>query len=364
MKLLQIVCDGKPGGGTNHVLQVLTGLDNRFNSTLLTQQDSYLAQQASDGGTEVICGDFFRSRLDRSAIRRIRDAIDRVQPDMIHCHGGRAAFFRSFAKQRVPTVYTVHGFHFARKKSATARALGWMGERRSIRASSHVVFVADFDRELSQTAHLLPHGKPHTVIHNGVPVPQPTQPGESLGIGFLGRLVFQKHPQLFVQMMEHLPHANAVIVGGGELEATVRAEVESRGLTDRVTMLGEADHASAINYLARMDVLVMTPRWEGLPLLPLEAMNLGVPVVSTPVGGVPEVVRHEETGLLAETAEGLASATGRVLSDRNLRRRLVENAKQVAATEFSESTMLSALEGVYEQTAVSKPAQSSLIAGC
>ena len=127
-------------------------------------------------------------------------------------------------------------------------------------------------------------------------------------------------------------------------------------------MLGEADHVTAINYLARMEVLVMTPRWEGLPLLPLEAMHLGVPVVSTPVGGVPEVVRHEETGLLAETAEDLAAAVRRIRSDIGLKMQLIRRAKDVAATEFSEATMLTALQGVYDQTVASEAAQSSLVA--
>ncbi len=362
MKLLQVVCDGKPGGGTNHVLQVLTGPDRQYESTLITQKNSYLAQKASEAGVDVITGDFFRSRLDRSAVRRISDTIELVQPDIVHCHGGRAAFFRSFAKQIVPTVYTVHGFHFASKESKVSRALGWMGERRSIRSCDHAVFVADFDRELAETAHLLPEGKPHTVIHNGIPVPQRTEPGEPLGIGFLGRLVFQKHPELFVEMIEHLPDVKAVIVGGGELESAVRDEIATRGLSERVTMLGEADHAMAINYLARMEVLVMTPRWEGLPLLPLEAMHLGVPVVSTPVGGVPEVVRHEETGLLAETAEDLAAAVRRIRSDIGLKMQLIRRAKDVAATEFSEATMLTALQGVYDQTVASEAAQSSLVA--
>ncbi len=349
MKILQIVCDGRPGGGTNHVLQILTGLRCEYECSLLTQQDSYLADRAADADVRVETGDFFRGRLDRSAMRRIQQVVLAEQPDLIHCHGGRAAFFRSFVKSDVPTIYTVHGFHFARKRPA-ARAMGWMAERRSIRKCDHVVFVADFDRELAETAHLLPAGKANTVIHNGIAAPQPTAVGDRLGVGFVGRMVFQKHPELFVEMMEHLPAVDAVIVGGGELEPAVRREIESRGLSHRVKMLGEADHASALNHLSRLDVLVMTPRWEGLPLLPLEAMHMGVPVVSTAVGGVPEVVRHDETGLLADSAVELAAATRRFLEDDQLRTRITARAKEVASTEFAQQTMLDALEAIYRQT--------------
>lgn len=346
MRVLQFVCDGAPGGGTNHVLQVLRGMPSDVESSLLTQQETYIVSEAANSGVDVFPGDFFRSRIDRSAVRRLAMVIESYQPDLIHCHGGRAAFFRSFVKNTIPTIYTVHGFHFA-QKGFVGRKLGWAAERRSIRHCDHVVFVSDFDRKLAERSKLLPPGKPFTVIHNGIPVPKPTQTGSKLGVGFIGRLVFQKNPQLFVNVMEQLPGVQAVLIGGGELESEIRELIKSKGLTDQVQMLGEMGHVDALNAMSRLDALVMTPRWEGLPLLPLEAMCMGVPVVSTSVGGVPEVVVHEETGLLGNTATELAQQIRRLTTDLGLRDRLVTRAAEVAMTEFSQSTMLTALSGTY-----------------
>ena len=77
---------------------------------------------------------------------------------------------------------------------------------------------------------------------------------------------------------------------------------------------------------------------------------MGVPVVSTAVGGVPEVVRHEETGLLADSAVDLAAATRRFLEDDQLRIRITSRAREVALTEFAQQTMLDALEAVYRES--------------
>jgi len=95
MKVLQVVADGAPGGGTNHVMQLLRGMSN-VDCGLVTQNGSYLFEQASKLGIPVIGGEFFRSRLDRQAVSTIKSAIGNFSPDLVHCHGGRAAFFRSF----------------------------------------------------------------------------------------------------------------------------------------------------------------------------------------------------------------------------------------------------------------------------
>ena len=352
MKILEFVCDGAPGGGTNHVLQLLRGLPAEFDRVLLTQQDSYLARAASELGLEVHTGDFFRGRLDRAAIQRLQETIEQVKPDLVHNHGGRAAFFSSWTRKSVPTIYTVHGFHFARK-SLVPRVAGRLGEVRSIKCADHVIFVSHYDRQLAKDHRLMATDKPSTVIHNGIPAPASRDADEKLGVGFIGRFVTQKNPELFVEMMQHLPGTNAVMVGGGELSDTVASEIANRQLTKQVHCYGALGHEQALDVLAKLDVLVMTPRWEGLPLLPLEAMLMGVPVVSTAVGGIPEVIEHMQHGMLVEnrSAQELADCVSLILDDESFRNKIVANAKTRAATEFGEQKMLVELAKTYQKAA-------------
>lgn len=373
MKVLQFVADGSPGGGTNHVLQLLCGLPRACESLLLTQQGSYLQHEAEKLGVQVQGGDFLRSRINPSAIRQARSTIRQYQPDLVHCHGGRAAFFRSFLMDAVPSVYTVHGFHFARKP-ALARSAGWCGEFWNFLRMQQIIFVCDFDRQLAARSRLLPAHKPFQVIYNGIPAPPVKQPdsSERLGVGFIGRMVYQKNPQLFVDAIARLPDIQAVMVGGGELEAEVVQLVQSRGLSDRVKFYGSLAHEETLQVLSRLDVLLMTPRWEGLPLLPLEAMFLKVPVVSTACGGIPEVLDHGQTGLLAESedADQLASHVNQLLHNQSLRREIVENAASKAASWFGQDVMLQRVWETYtavsqkERTSSRSPSPAHLVRSC
>lgn len=367
MKILHFVCDGAPGGGTNHVVQLLTQLNRwqpdggqaqagheRVNGAiqcaLLTEEGTYLADVAEGLGTQTFVGRFFRSRTDRAASERVKDVIAEFQPDIVHCHGGRAAFFYGRLKDPTTSFYTVHGFHFKRK-SFLPRCLGWLGEFFSIRRADHVVFVSHYDQRLAVNAWLLPRNKSHRVIHNGIAAPKAERNARPLGVGFVGRMVFQKNPQLFVDVIEKLPGVTAVMGGDGELEPAIRRLVQEKGLGDRLQLLGGLPHAEALNVIANLDVLVMTPRWEGLPLLPLEAMLLGVPVVSTPVGGIPEVIEHNVSGWLGATADDLAEGVEKILSDDAFRRNMIDQARSTAQSKFAQEAMIRQLRDFYLQTA-------------
>lgn len=350
MKVLQFVASGEPGGGTNHVMQLLTGLGSDVRSALLTQTDSHLFQQSQTVGIEVYGGKFFRSRVDPSAIRCVATTIQQLQPDLIHCHGGRAAFFRSFVSTRIPTVYTVHGFHHA-KKMLLARSLGWAAELWSIRRMTKILFVSHHDWDLAVRQHLLAKEKKHAIIHNGIKPLVPDVASKRIGVGFVGRFSHPKNPQLFLDIVQRLPNIKFVMAGDGDLDSEVREKLNRCGLNDRVELLGGMDHASALKVIAKLDVLVMTSRWEGLPLVLLEAMFLKVPVVTTQVGGIPEVIQHGETGLLSATAEpdDLANHVRSLLENQELRHTIVTKAFERAVSHFSEQTMLSKIRDCYQE---------------
>lgn len=366
MKILHFVCDGAPGGGTNHVVQLLTRLGraeqdadrsetecdldgSEIECALLTEDGTYLAEIAEGLGVQTFVGSFFRSRTDRAAATRVKEVIAKFQPDIVHCHGGRAAFFYGRLKDPTTSFYTVHGFHFKRK-SILPRWFGWAGELFSIRRADHVVFVSHYDQKLAVSARLLPQNKSHRVIHNGIAQPKAEKGGRSLGVGFVGRMVFQKHPELFLDVIQRLPNVQAVMGGDGELEPEIRKLVQQRGLSDRLQLLGGLPHTEALDVIANLDVLVMTPRWEGLPLLPLEAMLLGVPVVSTPVGGIPEVIDHNVSGWLGSTADELAEGVDKIVNDDAYRQNIIEQARNTAQSKFAQQEMVNQLRGFYHHS--------------
>jgi glycosyltransferase involved in cell wall biosynthesis len=132
------------------------------------------------------------------------------------------------------------------------------------------------------------------------------------------------------------------IVGSGPLHAALSAEVQRHRLGERIRLRGSMTHRELIALYRAADLFVLAPRIaedgdrDGIPNVIAEAMAAGLPVVATAVSGIPELVRHERTGLLAPSRdpEALAEAMARLLTDRALALRLAHEARGVLAREF------------------------------
>lgn len=351
-RILQFVTDGTPGGGTTHVEQVVRGVHGKeYFVSLLTEGGSYLASRMRRFGVDVIEAPFMRKGSILKNIQAVRDVLSLHSPDLIHAHGGRSSFILQCAKPTCPVVYTVHGFHH-RKLPFLKRTAGHYIQRNGIKVASHVVFVSNHDREVAISENLMVPGKSCEVIHNGIslPVAEGSARKEwNWRIAFIGRLVKPKNPQMFVKCIHHLENAHGTVIGEGELfHDTVRL-VKSLNLSHRIDFKGAFSREQVIASFPDIDCIVMPSLWEGLPILPLEAMWCGVPVVASAVGGVPEVVIHERTGLLVRdnTPECFSRAVTRLASDAALRNDIICNARRHVLDNFTEDVMISRLKKVY-----------------
>lgn len=139
-----------------------------------------------------------------------------------------------------------------------------------------------------------------------------------------------------------------VVVGQGPLEAETRALHASLGLGDRVILTGRRDDAVAV--MAACDAFVMASNNEGLPVAIMEALALGLPVVSTAVGGIPEAITDGTDGILvpARDPEALATALTRIVEDPALRARLAAGAA-AAGDRYDIRTTTARLEAIYRE---------------
>ncbi len=124
--------------------------------------------------------------------------------------------------------------------------------------------------------------------------------------------------------------AELAIVGGGALEAELKAYVEKLSLQDVVRFQGAMPNAQAMAEVAKSAVFVLPSLGEGLGIVLLEAQALGVPVIGTDVGGIPDVIEHGKTGLLvpASDAKALSEAIVRILTEPGLGDRLAAGAQE------------------------------------
>ena len=164
---------------------------------------------------------------------------------------------------------------------------------------------------------------PNGIDLAGLPAARGTPGGRTLG--FLGRLEAVKNPLFLLDLLAALEGGDhrLVVIGDGPLMGALRARAAALALTDRVELLGSLPRAAALERLAALDVLVVPSLWEGMPLAPLEAMAIGVPVVAHRVGGLPEIIADGRTGLLIDGLDpaGYARAVGRLTDGSALARR-------------------------------------------
>lgn len=161
-----------------------------------------------------------------------------------------------------------------------------------------------------------------------VPRPRPARAGETVRLLCVGRLTPAKGQLLLLQACARLRDEGLAfeltLVGDGPDRARLEAERDALGLHDRVRLTGALNQAQVRDELARADVFVLPSLAEGIPVVLMEAMASGVPVLSCPVNGIPELIEDGCNGLLARPGDVAALALGlrRLIEDAALRERL------------------------------------------
>jgi len=239
---------------------------------------------------------------DLRAVAELRALVRRIRPDAVQLNSAKAATLArvGLAGTGIPAIYTVHGWSFAGRSGAEARA--WTAiEWTTAPLARAIVCVSRYDRDLA-VSHGVAGRAPTLVIHNGVVLPTaapvrgawPASPT----LLCIARLSPQKDVATLLEALA-LPGCERwrlQVAGEGPDLAKLEAQIDRLGLRDRVQMLGQRDDVPAL--LVAADALVLPSNWEGLPFSILEAMAAGLPVVASIVGGVPELVRDGVTGAL------------------------------------------------------------------
>jgi glycosyltransferase involved in cell wall biosynthesis len=120
-------------------------------------------------------------------------------------------------------------------------------------------------------------------------------------------------------------------------------------------MVGQLSHQEALKILATLGAIILPSRWEGLPILVLEAMGIGVPVISMKVSGLDEIIRNGINGILVErrSGEDLAKQVEMVTKDEVLRASIIETAKKTVQGQFSMEKMLASILNIYKEHSIS-----------
>jgi glycosyltransferase involved in cell wall biosynthesis len=354
-------------GMDEHMLHLSRHLDRtRYDLLLLTHesdgpQTTSLAAQARLRAVPAPPG-AGSSLLER--IRSLRALYRREAIDLLHLHsptvGGQFAAALAARLAGVRAVLATYHQVQMETASARARAINRLTHSRLIDAT---VAVSNGVRQ-SLARHTGVPTHRVRVIHNGIDAPLSVQSVEpavmpprwegEVRLGYFGRLSPEKGLRVLLDAMADLtastPAVRLLIAGDGPQRAELAAHSARLGLADRVDFLGFRPDARAI--MARVDVVVHTPAYEGFGLAVLEAMAAGRPVVVTDApGGLSEIVSAEENGLVVPTGSpaALADALRRLVHDPVARQRLGERGAARFRTGFTAAHMAASVSRLYDE---------------
>ena len=313
-----------------------------------------LVPDLAANGIEAVC--IGGGRWSLSAPARLRRLLRSWRPNLVHAHlPSTGILARSMAS--APVVYTEHNL------AGSYRPITRVLNRMTYRRNREVIAVSD---AVAESLAGYPGPPPH-IIANGVIVDTTEDSRrrvrEELEIGPNRPLVvhvgnirpWKGHTTLIKAARavgESIPETVVVSIGGekhrGDLDR-IRREANAEGAGNIVRFLGR--RPDAVDFIASADLLVNPSDVEGLPLVVLEAMMAGTPVVATAAGGVPAIVRDGETGRLVPVGQpqALADAMIDAMTDVEGSKKMAARARTLAESDFGLERMITAQEALYRQ---------------
>ncbi len=365
--LLLAAAAGTTGGGEKHVADLLDALPERgFELALACPAGGDLGERARALGVPVFEAPI-AAGVSAAQVRALRAALGAAPWDVVHAHGSRAAAFARLAdaQARRRVVYHVHGVHVDRAGTAARRTALLAVERTLRPRTARFVTVCRADALRGARLGILAASRT-VIVHNGIAAGEAAVrkgrfraelalPGDTPLVLSVGRFHEQKDQATLLEAWQLVaaarPDAVLALIGSGSLEARLREHARAAGLDSSVRFV--APRIPLDDAYTDADVFALSSRWEGLPYVVLEAMEHGLPVVSTAVDGVPEAVVDGETGLLVPPADpvALSAALIRVLADPAAGRAMGRAGRARVEREFTLERMADGVASVYHATA-------------
>lgn len=265
---------------------------------------------------------------------------------VFHCHNLRAllsvVLVKALVNGKFPIVFTQH-IDFLKRPSIHALIYRWV--------DAYVAICSGAYTDIKERVPVAPF-----LITNGVSSfdanVESYHVAGRINVALIARFSRQKGHDVFVRSLVELRSLGALekfhfwLIGEGDLKDQIVAAVDKNGLNSYVTFLGNVNNARGS--LASYEALMLSSYWEGMPIVVLEALQAGVPVLSTAVGGVCDLVSHEHNGLLSAPGDAKALAKNlTLLLDDGFRLALARGAR-LKSDDYSISACYEKYSRVYD----------------
>ncbi len=326
MKIIHLLYSDKFSGAENVACQIIGMFSGDENIEMVyCSSDGPVKDVLAEKGVRYI-------PLKKFTVKEIRRVIREEKADVVYAHDMRASFYAYRACGKLPFISHIHNnafdsrglslksiaYYFAARK---ARHIFWVSKS----AFNGYFFHNRFKNKSS-------------VLYNVIDVDgllEKMKTDENVydyDVVYVGRLTFAKDPPRLMRVIkllaEKMPSVKVAVVGTGELEEETKKLAREYGIENNVDFLGFTLNPYKILHDGK--VMVMTSKFEGTPMCALEAMALGVPIVSTPTDGLKDLVDDGVTGFLSDKDEELVARIHEVIENAEQRKILSENSSKKA----------------------------------
>lgn len=363
-------------GVGRHVVDLASGLADRGHDvhviySPIRLQPEFLARISESPGIRTMSIAMRREvgTHDLRAFELVRRYIREHGPfDILHGHSSKAGAYARLLKlagTQAAVLYTPHAF-ITMSTSMTKikrRAFGLI--EWTLAGLTDRLICVSRDEQRHAIALGIPEHRASVVINGvpGAPSVDRANVRRRLGasereivVGFVGRLDDQKAPERLVGavlgLAQRLPHLTLAMVGDGPKREGLERQAADRGFAGRVRWLGAVDGRAL---MPGFDIFVLPSRYEAFPYVLLEALDAGLPIVTTPVGGVDETIAHGVNGFVVSHHDGnaLTNTIAQLASDSIMRERMGAASRQ-RATLFTVEKMVEGTERLYREVLSSR----------
>ena len=305
------------------------------------------------------------SRLDLASIREIRANIRHIKPDIVHIHGTRAGSVGRLATIGLgyPVIYTEHlwtkNYRLPSRLAQGFQIAGlWFLDMFTTLNIAVSQAVKDF-----MVASQISRPEKIVIVYNATDLPKKKadifSQKANFRLGTVGTLNFQKGIQYLIQAMPHIlkefPETTLEIVGEGDYRRTLERLTKKLRLQKSISFAGFIKDVE--EKMKDYDLYIQPSLSESFGLAIIQAMSLGIPVVATNTGGIPEVVTTGKSGILVEPAKPLALAQAIIGLFRDPKRAkdMGQLAREEVKIKFNLDDMIKETEQIYETVASGRP---------
>ncbi|NLM52949.1 MAG: glycosyltransferase family 4 protein [Firmicutes bacterium] len=349
------------GGIVKHVNTIIKNLSGKFAFTVACpQEEAKFYRHLPCQIIEVPISGTFNLWHDLQALSCLRRAVDGGSYALLHAHGFKAGFVARLLSgfTGIPCLVTIHS-EFAHAKASRMASIYILAEQWLARRTKKYITVSEWlKQDLMQKYKV--QKEQVCVISNGIELkefaaaqkPPSFWIPQNYYVGTVARLAPQKGVDIFLQaaaaLLPFFPQTYFVIAGEGPLRRELEKLAQDLGIKERVIFLGKYHEIPAL--LKCLDVFVLASRSEAQGIAALEAMAAGCPVIASNVGGLKEIIKDKQNGLLfpAENAKALAAAIYHLLKNPKEAKRLAKQA-QIDVQKYSIERQVLQMQKLYEK---------------